>query len=174
MAPNKPLKVYVFEPGDGSCRLVAAPSKTRAARLLGISLPILTEHGRETFSEAEVERALSDPGAVWGNHEESPEWRKISSSRKANLMESHGGPRPGAGPKLQRTALMHPRSFRASDEDYAAYLRLGGVSLIRRAIDTDLALSEDDWTLFQQLGGGEWLRTQLARQAARRNGGTKR
>lgn len=158
---TKELQVYSLGSADGSRRIVAAQNKSRAAKLLDVSPYLLTTYGELCRSDDEIERALSDPGAVWATQEDSGQWTKIATSRKANALPEHGGPRPDSGRNRVGETLSRSRGISLDDERYAVFLERGGVRFLRQAIDSGLDLTEQEWETFSRLGGVEWLRKQM-------------
>ena len=59
------MKVYGLDRGGVQRCIVAAKSKSAAARLLGVSLYQLDNFGGETGNDLEMQTALSKPGAVF-------------------------------------------------------------------------------------------------------------
>ncbi|MDU4254506.1 hypothetical protein [Pseudomonas sp.] len=159
---SKELTVYAIELAEGSRRIVACPTKSKAARLLGITAYLLDTHGSTSRSTEEVELALSDPGAVWAKYEEAEKWVKVSTSRKADALPSHGGARAGAGHPGVGTGPAKQRGLALDDANYALYKERGGVMFLRQVLASGLDLNAQEWADLEQLGGVAWLRQQMA------------
>ncbi|CRN71090.1 hypothetical protein PAERUG_P40_Scotland_4_VIM_2_09_12_04237 [Pseudomonas aeruginosa] len=158
----KELKVFALNQGDGTRRIVASPTKSRAATLLGVKGYYLDTHGGPTEDAEEKELALSDPGAVWAMRPNGKKWTKVADSKKAEALPSHGGKRPGAGKPLIGPGPSKQRGFRMDDENYARFMKLGGTKFLRKVVASGLDLTSKEWADLEKLGGVAWLRKQMA------------
>lgn len=164
----KELKVFTLNQVDGTRRIVASPTKARAATLLGVKGYFLDTHGGITEAAEEVDLALSDPGAVWAMKPNGKKWSKVADSKKADALPSHGGKRPGAGKPLLGSGPSTPRGFRMDDENYDRFMELGGASFLRKVLASGLTSKE--LADLEALGGMAWLRKQMATGLKERKG----
>jgi hypothetical protein len=163
---SKELIVYKLESQDGTCRIVASPTKARAATLLGVTTYLLATYGGLSNDPEEVELAVSDPGAVWALKPNGQKWVKVASSNKAGALNGHGGRRSGAGKRPLGEGPAKQRWLSLDDASYATYTARGGVQFLRNVLASGLDLNDQEWADLEQLGGVAWLREQL--EAARK------
>lgn len=162
---DEKLTVYCIEVGEAR-KIVATENPYRAARLFEISRYLFSLHARTTESDNEVEVAMSDPGAVWARHIDSPEWIKCASSRKARGFEPQGGQRPGAGRPRSASTLRRQRSISADEHTWSTFRSRGGTAFLEHALNAGLAPSCAELSQLKALGGGKWLRQMLELPAA--------
>lgn len=158
---SKNLTVYMLNLDDGSRRIVATDSKSKASKLFGVSIYILNNRSETVIDPDLVELALSDPGAVWAKQPDASKWSKIVDSRKAAQLPARGGWRPGAGTKPVGKEPGKNRGLRMDDETYESFKRLGGTRYLRQTVAAELTLDDSEWEKLRALGGAKWLRKQL-------------
>lgn len=166
---SKKLSVYRLDGEDGTRRIVAAPTKARAATLLSVTTYLLATYGSVSQDDEEIELALSDPGAIWALKPNGQKWNKITSSNKAAALSGHGGKRAGAGKRPIGDGPAKQRWLSLDDASYDTYVARGGVQFLRQVLASGLDLTEREWADLERLGGMVWLRAQLSAAATKKS-----
>lgn len=155
------LTVYAYKMPDGARHILAFPTRSGAAPLLGVSVYLLATHGEVTDDAAEVAKALSDPGVVWSYPPGASEWVMVSDAGKEQLSQPRGGKRAGAGqPRIAATPA-RARCISLDDESHAVFMALGGTRFLRKALAAELDLTDVEWAELNERGGGRWIKQAL-------------
>lgn len=168
---SQKLTVYAIEDYSGTRHIVATTTLRRAAALFGISEYMLRKLGGPTFQVDDIEQVSGTPDTVYSKTADEDRWRLVKITGRSKLPPPQGGWRVNAGRKpLQDHARAKNRVVRLTDDHFEIFRQRGGVSYLRRMLESSLTLSADQVSAIERAGGVEWLEKQLAAVSSAKEG----
>ncbi|CAM5366903.1 hypothetical protein SSTU70S_05696 [Stutzerimonas stutzeri] len=116
---------------SGQQRMVAAPTKAAAMRLLAVTQYRLAQHTID-LADSDKALALAQPG-IWIRDAAAHDWRRPVEG-ELTRSSTKGGARAGKRHPRTGPSVTRPRSVRLDDADWALFLALGGTGWLRQKL----------------------------------------
>lgn len=136
--------IFLYRAPSGPICLVQAPSKSKAAKML-LTTPRTIDRNSEVFQSIEEVPTDFREGALLAASNEMTayisvdgmSWRELSESDQGLLLSPMQMRVKTVKSSTAGDAAMKIRALRTSDETWERYLKIGGISWFRQAVDAE-------------------------------------